>query len=222
MQFLLVAWELLIGPSNECLMSDDPGNVSLDTLRAYFDERSIGKLSETHPLQSALLQSLYSDDDGCEYFTESRIMKLLEGECDSERKSYSLPELTNSEQIILTALNSLNALDGEDLLTIQDGIELAEDILLATDESISPSVRNTTNIRDIGTGSDAPISAPIPQPVQKAKVRTSSTQTDAPAAIVEQNVPAVKKGSFQSGKDKFLQDVRILVLNCFSCFFCSN
>jgi hypothetical protein len=193
-------------------MSDDYENVSLDTLRAYFDERRIGKLSETHPLQSALLQSLYFDDDGSNCFTESLIMKMLEGELDSESKSYGLPELTNSEQMIMAALNSLNALDGEDLFTIQDGIELAEDILLATDNSITSSTRSTINpesSRDIGTGSDEPISTPIPQPVQRAKVRTSSTQTDSPAAIVEQNVPAVKKGSFQSGRDKFLQDVRI-------------
>jgi hypothetical protein len=196
-------------------MSDDSENVSLDTLRAYFDERRIGKLSETHPLQSALLQSLYFDDDGNDCFMESRIMEMLEGERESESKSYSLPELTNSEQIIKTALNSLNALDGEDLFTIQDGIELAEDILLATDDSVSSSAGSTIkpeNSRDIGTGSDAPISAPIPQPVLRAKVRTSSTQTDTPAAIVEQNVPVVKRGSFQSGKDKFLQDVRTLMI----------
>lgn len=204
-------------------MGDDSENVSLDTLRAYFDERRIGKLSETHPLQSALLQSLYFDYDEGDCFMESHIMEMLEGKRDSVRKSYSVPELTNSEQIILKALNSLNALDGEDLFTIQDGIELAEDILLATDDSDLPSATITKkpeNSRDIGTGSDAPfsapISAPIPQPVQKAKVRTSSTQTDAPAAIVEQNIPVAKKGSFQSGKDKFLQDVRILMLNCFS------
>lgn len=194
-------------------MIEDSGNVSLDALRAYFDERRIGKLSETHPLQSALLQSLYFDDDGSELFMESSIMKLLEVECDSaESNAHSLPELTNSEQIILTALNCLNELDGEHSFTIQNGIELAGDILLATDESILPLARNTSkpeNSRDIGTGSDAPISAPIPQPVPRPKVRTSSTQTDAPAAIVEQIIPATKKGSFQSGKDKFLQDVRV-------------
>ena len=110
--------------------------MSIDTFRAFFDERVLGKLSESHPLQSAILRSVYFDEDGTDVPLESRIMTLLDGEVNSNRKSYSLAELGNSETIMTTALNNLTEFGGVPPFTIQDGIDLANDVIMISEARV--------------------------------------------------------------------------------------
>ena len=177
--------------------------MSLDELRAFFDERSTGKLSETHPLQSALLLSLYFDDDESESLIESNMMRLFPSQ------PICWPLSDDSSMITATILKNMHDSSGECLYSIYDGIELATDILWMSDNSSESEVEERVKVLPFSEApTDAtslkPPSAPI---IVKKPSRTSSTQTDPPAVIIEEIVPGAKKGSFQSGKDKFLQDV---------------
>jgi hypothetical protein len=177
--------------------------MSIDTLRAFFDERVMGKLSESHPLQSAMIRSLYLDDDGADIHVESRIMTLLDGEANTTCKSYNLPELGDSEQIMTTTLNNLTEFEGEPPSSIQDGMDLVTDILMVSESRSQSDSKEQDSFATSAVSQAAVIQKPTPKP----NVRTSATQTDMAPAIVEEIVPGAKKGSFQSGKDKFLQDV---------------
>ena len=183
--------------------------MSIDTFRAFFDERVLGKLSESHPLQSAILRSVYFDEDGTDVPLESRIMTLLDGEVNSNRKSYSLAELGNSETIMTTALNNLTEFGGVPPFTIQDGIDLANDVIMISENNLQPELKK----QEFFASSAVPQTASVQKPKPKPSVRIIGTQTDMPPAIVEEIVQGVKKGSFQSGKDKFLQDVRESFVN---------
>ena len=180
--------------------------MSLDELRAFFDERNTGKLSETHPLQSALLSSLYLDDDESESFIESSMMRLF------PPQSISWPLVDDSSIITATILKNLHDSSGECHYSIYDGIELATDILYISDDSSESEVEERAKAFTFSEKlseviAPIPPSAPI---IVKKSSRTSSTQTDPPAVIIEEIVPGAKKGSFQSGKDKFLQDVSVV------------
>ena len=124
-----------------------------------------------------------------------------------DKQPYDWPEIDDSKMVTMTILDNLHDSCGECFHSIYDGIELATDILMASDDSSEFGLgEKTVPSFEAPVKVIAPILPPAPVPVRKPS-RTSSTQTDAPAVIIEEIVHGAKKGSFQSGKDKFLQDV---------------
>jgi hypothetical protein len=184
--------------------------MSLDEIRAFFDERIIGKLSQTHPLQSALLTSCFFDDDDSESFLDNNIVEMFGPKFSRSSEDENCLRVDNSTIITDVALGYLPDNDDNDvfnmgdksLYSIREGMELAEDLLFVAAESKGTSnekEKPMKSTKNTATSTPAPIPAPVapipaPKPVRNVQTVTASTQTLAPPVIVEETAPASKRG----------------------------
>lgn len=189
-------------------MEKEVDSLNIDSFRAYLDERRIGKFAVTHPLQSSLFCSLYIDDDWTTASTECNIMGMLDGTSGGCVRNRKIPELGCAQHIVSTVMSSLKECIKGEQYSMLDGMELIEDILIATSSS-NGSISKSATVLDLdavnNTKNIIPVPVTIPKPAPKPNVRAFSTQTD--SSLSEELMPPAKKGSFQSGRDKFLQDV---------------
>ena len=189
-------------------MEKELDSVNIDSFRAYLDERRIGKFAVSHPLQSALFCSLYIDDDWAAASTECDIMGMLDGAPGACVRDRKIPELGSAQLIVSTVMSSLQECVKGEQFSMLDGMELADDILITTSSSSRSTPKSTTTL-DLdavnNTKNIIPVPVTVPKSAPKPNVRAFSTQTD--SFLSEELMPPAKKGSFQSGKDKFIQDV---------------
>ena len=191
--------------------------MSLDVVRAYFDERIIGKLSESNPLQSAVFSSVFFDDEESASYIESDILKLFQD--NSLVNTSYWPDVDDARVMMSAIPNNTYERTEEPPHSIQDDIEFATAVIMTCDgASLSESDfcerrnQKETALSEVPTKRSAspPVVPIAPIIIPKKPTRTSGTQTDAPAVTNENTIPGAKPGSFQSGKDKFLQDVSTL------------
>ena len=189
-------------------MEKELNTLNIDSFRAYLDERRIGKFAVTHPLQSALFCSLYIDDDWTAASTDCDIMGMLDGASGGCVRNRKIPELGSAQLIVSTVMSSLKECVKVEQFSMLDGMELADDLLIATSSSSrsAPKSATTLDLEAVNnTKNIIPVPVTVPKSAPKPNVRAFSTQTD--LSTSEELMPPAKKGSFQSGKDKFIQDV---------------
>lgn len=201
-------------------MADDTSITTLDNIRGFFDEKIDGRFSKSHPLQSALLVSMYCDDDDGKNIMEDSIFDYFGRQLSEASNRKKRLHAENSDLISSVALKNLRMNSSSKSIntskspcSMHYGLELASDLLMIEGESdggITATLQRGNSRFDSLPA--AIVSAPpiihVP-PVVVRNMKTTSSQTiAAPVApvIVAVVAPEKKKGSFQSGKDKFLED----------------
>jgi hypothetical protein len=195
-------------------MTDATSIASLDNLRGFFNEKIDGEFSKSHPLQSALLVSMYCDDDGSKNVIENSIVKLFGRKSSHTSNKKKRLQAYNSDLITNVALKNLrmsssNSIDlSRTPCSMHYGLELASDLLMIESESDGNYASMQREISPFNSRNlPAPVvNAPPVKPVPVVIRKDTSTQTIVAPAIVPVVIPEKKKGSFQSGKDKFLED----------------
>jgi hypothetical protein len=201
-------------------MADDTSIATLDNIRGFFNEKIDGRFSKSHPLQSALLVSMYCDDDDSKDIIEDSIVDYFGRQLSEASNRKKRLHAGNSDWISSVALKNLRMSSSSKSINISKipcsmhyGLELASDLLMIegeSDGSTDATLQRGNSLFDSLPAAivNAPPIIPVPQAVVR-NMKTTSTQTiAAPVAPVTVAVvaPEKKKGSFQSGKDKFLED----------------
>ena len=107
--------------------------MSLDVVRAYFDERIIGKLSESNPLQSAVFSSVFFDDEESASFIESDIIKLFQD--NSLVNTTHWPDVDDARVMMSAIPNNTYERTEEPSHSIQDDIEFATAVIMTSDDA---------------------------------------------------------------------------------------